>query len=223
MKVCVSSDDDLQHPLLPVPTHAALLLAPLCPQRPECVARAVTEKEHCLLLTLSFDIAVHLPFPWVSRTAHSLGQKHPSWMVRPQTREADPSPRVNAAAHSLLVDAFFTECAVTMTPKELAVCAVALAAKIVTGARIPSPFLELHASAALCGSFTRAILGTAMRAALATAPPAPTAAASAPAPAPRAAEGGRAAAGRAGAPGAAAARKAPPAEDGLPPPLDIFG
>jgi hypothetical protein len=198
----------------------------MLPQRSECLRRGVIEKEHILLLTLSFDVAVHLPFGWVTRTVHSLAQKHPAWMHGSLSRASDPSARVSAAALSLLTDAFFTECCVTMSPKEMAVCAVALAAKIVTGAKMPALFLEQHATSSLCGTFAKTIMDTAARAA---ASPAMEAAAAAAGPDPHSVAHATSAAASEAAvkPGISAAADGSEAKAsanaGLPPPLDIFG
>jgi len=109
-----------------------------------------------VLLSLSFDVAVTLPFPWVTRALHSLAKLHRSWMG--PGADAATSGRLQRAASSLLRDSFLTRACLLLTPKEAAVSALALAARITIGADVPAPFLEQHASSAAASLFARAVL-----------------------------------------------------------------
>ncbi|KAA0173867.1 hypothetical protein FNF27_04624 [Cafeteria roenbergensis] len=129
----------------------------------EALRRAVLEKEHCLLFALSFDVAVHLPFRWVGRALHSLSKAHPRWSDTAGGRAG--MQRLSRAADVLLFDSFSTPACLTLSPKEAAVAALAVAARVALGTDMPSAFINQHSSSARCASFATDVLGAAIDAA----------------------------------------------------------
>jgi hypothetical protein len=93
---------------------------------------------------------------WVDRSLTALEKKCPSWWKEGVSRD-----RLSRAAQNMVEDALFSHLPLLMTPKELAVCAVTVAARAMGLEDIPDSFVDSYASSKFCSHFATIVLGEA--------------------------------------------------------------